>query len=203
MTEEIWRTAPGGLHPWFMKWLENTSDELIYKSAAKAQIMFVRDDLNHLVTAGLRTPNLPYGEQSQLEAELIHGTPKVIGEHYSKSVCLPVYSLERADLGIRFILRCNFYNWKLSVISVKPIEVDWTGLFFTTPPVEPDYTGDPLHSVYFEGFPKEFIFGYYEQNKCRWSAEIHGDQAMWTVIFLIMRSLGAIKPLIWSTRSKT
>jgi hypothetical protein len=47
------------------------------------------------------------------------------------------------------------------------------------------------------------IFGYYESPpvhaRTQWSAEIWGDQPMWTTIFLIMRSLGVVKPSEWHT----
>ena len=89
----------------------------------------------------------------------------------------------------------------MSVISDAPIEADFSRLFHTTPPVEPDYTGDPLHPVYFEGFPRNLIYGYYgKSDKKTWSAEIHGREALWTSIYLIMASLGDLKPLQWHTK---
>jgi len=160
---------------------------MYYKKASGGQIMFARDNLCSLVSAGL-----PYDRERK--------TLTVISTHRSKSVVLPVYNFERPDLGLRFVARENFYNWKLSVISERPIDCDFAGLFKTTPPIQPEYTGDPLSSVYFEGFPEDLVFGYYETNKCRFSAEIGGDQAMWTVLFLIMRSVGAIKARPWHTR---
>jgi hypothetical protein len=127
---------------------------------------------------------------------------RVISTHGSKSVGLPVYELDRPDLGIRLILRDNFYNWKLTVMAGLPIVADFSGLFHTTPPVEPDYTGNPLSACYFEGFPRELVFGYYEpSDKRHWSAEINGgDQALWAVVFLIVKALGAVKPFVWNTR---
>ncbi len=165
----------------------NAPDEgLIYKSGFWNQVIWVRDDLSYLVSCGLKKP---------IEAQ-------VISSHRSKSVRLPVYELTRPDLGLRLILRDNYSNWKLSCITERPLVVDFSGLFRTTPPIEPDYTGDPLHSVYFEGFPKNLVFGYYEpSDKLSWSAEINGgNQVVWAAVFLIMKSLGAVKPLTWHTR---
>src|SRR6185369_7381601 len=100
-----------------------------------------------------------------------------------KSVKLPVYQLSRPDLGLRLILRGNFHDWKLSVISNKPIAADFTGLFRTTPPTHPKYHGNELASCYFEGFPEELVFGYYEpSDKCQWSAAIGGQQALWATV---------------------
>ena len=155
------------------------SEKLAWSRTARDQFNFVRDTLRSV--ASIDAPGF------------------AIGEHHSKSILLPVYLLHHEKA--RFYLRGNFYNWKMSVVSESPIEVDLTGLCHTTPPVEPDYTGDPLNPVYFEGFPPELIFGYYEQNKTTWSAEFHGDFELATAMFLVMRALGEIRPLIWGTRA--
>ena len=108
-------------------------------------------------------------------------------------------SLERKDLGLRFILRNNFHDWKMSVISTEPIRADYGSLFHTTPPTDPKYTGDPLASCYFEGFPDDLIFGYFSKDAKRFSAEIHGRHALWTAIYLTLRDRGAETPLVWRT----
>ena len=187
MYDEV-RRQKTPLQEWFNEQLASTNDELIYKGASGEQIMWVRDELSGLAFAGL-----PY-ERGRVRCW-------VISEHYSKSVRLPVYSIEREDIGLQLVLRGNFYNWKLSCMSRQPIRCDFDGLFYTTPPVEPDYTGDCLHPVYFEGFPPEHIFGYYAPSDGRqWSAEIGGKHALWTTVFLIMKALGQIKPRTWHTR---
>jgi hypothetical protein len=125
----------------------------------------------------------------------------VISTHTSKSIKLPVYCIE-ID-GLKIILRNNFFNWKISVISDKEIIEDFSGLFHMDPPIDPDYTGDPLHHVYFEGFPKDLIFGYYNNSdKNKWSAEIHDDYRLYVTIFLILKSLGYVKDFKWSTRNE-
>lgn len=176
------------------KWISEQliKDEMLWKGAWGRQVEFVRDSLAPLVGSGL--------EYEVYEAMNI---ANVISTHRSKSIVLPVYELSRPDLGIRFILRNNFYNWKLSVLSRSTIEVNFDGLFHTTPPIEPDYTGNPLSHVYFEGFPNDLIFSYYAtSDKKRFSAELSsGDEAMWTTIFLIMKDLGAIKPMKWHTKA--
>jgi hypothetical protein len=176
---------PMDLQEWAMA--HKPDEDLLYKSGYWRQIIWVRDDLCGLVSRGMKGPRIK---------------ARVISTHGSKSVGLPVYELERPDLGIRLILRDNFYNWKLTVMSALPIVADFSGLFHTTPPVEPKYTGNPLSSCYFEGFPEELVFGYYEpSDKRHWSAEINGgDQVLWAVVFLIMKSLGAAKPFRWHTR---
>jgi hypothetical protein len=123
----------------------------------------------------------------------------VISTHRSKSITLPVYNLQHPTLNLQLILRNNFYDWKMSVISQTPIVADFSGLFYTTPPLDPKYTGDSLSPVYFEGFPSDLVFPYYSQTDgTQWSAEISTDQELWTSVFLIMRSLEAVKPLEWA-----
>lgn len=147
-------------------------DEMIWKGAFGSQISFVRR------LTGLMATGLSYKAMD----DITH----VIATHRSKSITLPVYELSRPDLGLRLILRDNFHNWKLSVISERPIDADFSGLFHTTPPVEPAYTGEPLSSVYFEGFPGDLIFGYYNDQqggtRQKWSAEIYGDHSLYTVV---------------------
>lgn len=189
------------LQPWYDTWLkEHRETDLIYAKGSDGpslrQVHFIRDSIGPMVWANVNY----YDRPRAIPRYDCRETATVISEHRSKSVRLPVYSITREDMGLQLTLRDNYYNWKLSVSSKVTIEVDFSGLFFTTPPVEPDYTGDSLHSVYFEGFPRDRIFGYYSDNHCQFSAEIHSDNALWTAIFLMMRSLGVIKAFEWSTR---
>jgi hypothetical protein len=167
-------------------------DEMLWKGGAEGQIAFVRDSLLPVFASGLTFDH--YEDYKKMVT--------VIGSHTSKSIKLPVFQLARPDQDLTIVLRDNFMGWKMSVMSETPIEADFSGLFHTTPPVEPDYTGDPLWHGYFEGFPEDRIFGYYtESDKKKWSAEIQHDEELYTAVFLMMRSLGQVKPLAWSTRS--
>ena len=171
------------------KWINEqiVGDQMLWKGAFGHQVGFVRDCICSLFGHGL-----DYEDREKV--------PDVVATHRSKSIILPVYDLQRPDLGLRLVMRNNFYNWKLSVISEKPIVADFSGLFHTTPPIEPDYTGDPLSSVYFEGFPRDLIFSYYEpSDKKKWSAEIGGDYSLYTTIFLMLRSMGVVRAFEWHT----
>jgi len=179
------REANNKLQEWINA--QTVEDKMLWKGAFGHQMTFIRDRLVPLMGAGLI-----HREKQEIA--------DVISTHRSKSIVLPVVEVTRKDLGLRFTMRENFYNWKLSVLSEKPVESDFTGLFQTTPPIDESYTGDPLADVYFEGFPKDRIFRYYEEDKKKFSAEIWGDQLTWTTVFLIMRSAGAIKPQPWHTR---
>lgn len=175
--------SPVPLHQWATE--HPILDEMLWKKSAYNQMHFIEDDLNPLL-------------QNKLKGDDRTGV-KVISEHRSKSIKLPVYKLQREDLTI--ILRYNFYNWKMSVICSKKIDANFDGLFHTTPPIEPDYTGNELASVYFEGFPKDLCFDYYEStDKKVWSAEISNDQMLWTTVYLILKALEYIEPMKWHTK---
>lgn len=175
--------SPVPLHQWIKE--NQPNDEMLWKNAAGRQMTFVRDNLNPLLQNKLKR-----AERKDIQ---------VISEHRSKSIILPVYVLEREDLKI--ILRYNFYNWKMSVICGKKIDANFDGLFHTTPPIEPDYTGNELASVYFEGFPEDLCFDYYEStDKKVWSAEISNDQMLWTTVYLILKALGYIESMKWRTK---
>ncbi len=178
--------VPVPLQEWFNN--HRVSEEMLGREAAHHQIMFVRDTIVPVFGAGL-----PYEQRENIAT--------VISTHRSKSIELPVYQLKRPDKDLKVVLRNNFHDWKMSVLSDTPIEADFEGLFHTTPPIDPDYTGNPLSHVYFEGFPTGHVFPYYSETEGKqWSAEIQSDEALWASIFLMMRSLGEIKPFSWSTR---
>ncbi len=157
--------------------------DMDWKEPFAQQIVFVRDHLTPLVGTGL-----PF--------EQIGAVANVVSTHESKSIKLPVYDLRRADMGLRLVLRGNFHDWSLSVLSETPITADFSGLFHTRPYV----TGhQELSKHYFEGFPEKLIFGYYEPgDKRRWSAKLREEYQVYTTAFLIMRALGA--PRAQSTR---
>lgn len=166
--------------------------DMLWKEGVGHQIKFVRDTLSQLMSMGL-----------SYEDYVKMGVCTVVSTHRSKSIDLPVYSLHRPDLGLRLILRDNFYNWKMSVISEHPITADLQDVFHCHPPREPDYTGDDLRSVYFEGFPPDLVFGYYgESDYRRWSAQIDSDERVYMTIFLILRALGHTRTLRTHTREE-
>jgi hypothetical protein len=176
------------LQAWFVA--NKPAENLIYGKGLATQVMFVRDELQQLV-----------GQDLKFTAFQKMYIARVISTHTSKSVKLPVYLLQRPDLGLHLILRDNYHDWKLSVISDNPISEDFSGLFHTTPPIEPEYTGNELAPCYFDGFPEGTTFGYYESgDKRQWSAMLGSDYAVYMTVFLIMRALGVVKPKVWHTR---
>lgn len=164
----------------------SVSDEMLWKNSWGVQLRFLRDDLHAIFSYGLG-----YNARGDVAT--------VIGEHRSKSIMLPVVEYHRPDLGLRVIVRNNFHDWKMTVLSDKPLEVDFSGLCHTSFPPDPGYTGNPLAPCYFEGFPRELIRGYYDENHSEFSLEI--GHSISIAAFLVMRAAGGTKPLVWSVRA--
>lgn len=146
----------------------NEPDEnLIYAKGLGDQVCFVRDRLCHLL-------------RSTYE-EWRDNPPLVISTHYSKSVKLPVFQINLEKYGIEMVLRYNFYDWKISVKSDKPLDFDYMGLFNPT---------EEISYLYSEGFPRDKVYGSYEQSHSQFTIEIGSHYDLYTFIFLLKNYLG-------------
>ena len=146
----------------------NEPDEnLIYANGLGNQVCFVRDILCQLL-------------RSTYE-EWRDNPPLVISTHYSKSVKLPVFQINLEKYGIEMVLRYNFYDWKISVKSDKPLDFDYMGLFN---PIE------EFSYLYCEGFPRNKVYGSYEQSHSQFTIQIGSDYDLYTFIFLLKNYLG-------------
>ena len=146
----------------------NEPDEnLIYAKGLGDQVCFVRDRLCQLLRS-------TYEECSD-------NPPLVISTHYSKSVKLPVFQINLEKYGIEMVLRYNFYDWKISVKSDKPLDFDYMGLFNPT---------EEISYLYCEGFPRNKVYGSYEQSHSQFTIEIGSHYDLYTFIFLLKNYLG-------------
>ena len=143
---------------------------LIYAKGLGEQVCFVRDVLCEML--------MPTYE------DFNNNPPMVISTHYSKSVKLPVFQINLEKYGIELVLRYNFYNWKISVKSDKPLDFDFMGIFNPT---------EQWSGVYCEGFPKDKIYGSYEQNHSKFTIEISSRYDLYTFVFLLKNYLGIKK----------
>lgn len=132
--------------------------------------------LNEWVDNNKPDPNLFYAEEFYRQIEGVRKATwclfssaderrtalRVVGTHMSKSVLLPVYSLRTR--GVDVSLRCNFYNYKVSVRSDMSIDgLDDLDLF------------NPLEehaSVYCEGMSE--VYGAYATSHKQFTVEIYG-----------------------------
>jgi hypothetical protein len=100
---------------------------------------------------------------------------KVISDHTSKSVKLPVYFYD-TEVGCKLIARDNFYDFKVSIISEIPVFDNFGNLFSRDVRVS---------SSCCEGFPKNLIFGSYYDNPCTFTIEISNQHDMSILAFLL------------------
>lgn len=166
------------LQVWFQAWLSKEvpcHSTAINKTAAAAQVTFIRDRLSLLV---------PFS------------TTHVIGEHHSKSVRLPVYEINQPSLGVRLVLRNNFYDWNVSVISETPVSAETMRGFVS------DFTGREKERFknaggftkgaswdycFFQGFPEEDQFGPWSLDPRKFSLCITDNYRLYTFVWNLTR----------------
>ena len=150
----------------------NEPDEnLIYGNGLGDQICFVRDIIMR---------NIFYNSiyDAKYDAKMYKNfQPMVINTHMSKSVLLPVMLMDIKEYNIKIVLRYNFHNWKISVISKQNIDCDFKELF--------KEDNEPINSIYCEGFPKDLVFGRYCDNKKQFTIEIYDDYKLYTFMYLL------------------
>lgn len=159
--ERVERTVP--LQEWINANLPSTRGSA--GGAAVEQAIFVRSRL-HPVLA-------PSYHERQTKPVL------VVSEHTSKSVRLPVYLIEAQ--GVRMHMRCNFYDWKVSVAADAAVGDRFFTLFNRS---------DQIESVYCEGFKDEWVYGPYVESHSRFTVSLPTHDTMWTFCFLLAHALG-------------
>lgn len=200
------------LQPWYDAWLaEHERTNLLYVNRNRlgevmlSQVHFVRDEL-----AGLFWADVPYDRRAAAPPRSdTKETAHVIGEHTSKSVRLPVYSLERPDLGLQVVLRDNYHDWNVSIVSETPIEADLRGFELDYARKEdrdryPDgyRAGGSWGYCFFQGFPREVQFGPYRENPRKFSLCVGDNYQVYTLLWLVLRDRrdrrdgrdGSVKP---------
>jgi hypothetical protein len=88
----------------------------------------------------------------------------IIGEHRSKSITLPVVEYSLPD-GASLVIRNNFYDYKISVVSpqVGVPDAILSGLTDQNKKISP---------VYCEGFPEDKVYGSPAENRNRFTIEL-------------------------------
>ena len=193
------------LQGWYDKWLKDPdmANRRYVPTNSRGepslhQLHFVRDFL-----CGMLWADIPYDKrEKETVRDTCNVTAFVIGEHSSKSVNLPVYSLERPDLGLQIVMRDNYHDWNISVMSEKliPAEVlkgfqlDFSESDKKRFEKEPWRPGQSWDYLYFQGFPQEVQFGPYVQNPHKFSICIGGEYSVYTFVWLILREIRGVGP---------
>lgn len=150
--------------------VNNVPDNSAYNEVLKSQVRFVRDRLCELLMS-------TYEEWKDNE-------PLVISTHSFRGVRLPVFQITLEKYGVEMVLRNTFCYWKVSVKSKKPLDLDFMGLF------------NPSENIsYFscDGFPKNKVYGCYDQNHSQFTIELHYDYDLYVFAFLLKNYLGIKK----------
>lgn len=137
-------------------------NEMVYKQGYWDQIMLIRDSINLLFYSNYK--------------EYIDNPVMVINTHTSKSIELPVYELNLKQQGVKIILRNNFYDWKVSVISNREIDVDFMGLF------EED---NNISYLYCEGFKREQVFKSFKEDKTQFTISLPDNFKLYTFMYIL------------------
>lgn len=138
------------------EWISNhkPAENMIYKDAALSQMLFVRDTIPKMLC-----------DTYELY-RTIQDNITVISTHFSKSIELPVYCMKAS--GATYILRNNFHDWKISVNTgvFQRINFKELGIFDTSAEIS---------GVYCEGFKREWVYGSYDKDQNKFTAEINDN----------------------------
>lgn len=158
------------LAAWWRAAADTIPEAMYYRKAAADQVLFVRD----------RLPAVWANSSEEYDAHSDGCATRVVGTHRSKSIELPVYGLEISRLGLRVVLRDNFYDWNLVVDSDRPVVIDPTRLF---PP-------NDLGSCFYQGFPAAWVEATpYAQSQTRFACYLENAYALHTFFHLVARAL--------------
>ena len=94
---------------------------------------------------------------------------------------MPVYQISQKKYAIEIVLRCNLFNWIISIKSDKPLDFDYMGLFNPK---------EVIPEVYCEGIPKDKVYGCYEENHSQFTINVWSKYEVYTFIFLLKKYLG-------------
>jgi len=159
-------------------WLKNNipDDNLIYKNGLYDQTNFVSNFMRQIFLESATEYNIDMEFDKRLKI-MESFEPYVISYHRSKSVVLPVMELDLSRIGVKIVLRNNFYDWCISIESESDIDCDFMGLLTDT-------------KGYFEGFPEDRVYGYYsETNKKNFSLCLNNNYELYTFMFLLKNYL--------------
>jgi hypothetical protein len=134
----------------------NYNDSLIFKKYAYEQIKDINDVF---VLSMLKVPVF------------------VISTHTSKSCKLPVYAMMLKN-GIKIIMRCNFHDWVISIMSPIEISINDNLVFghHQTYDIPPQYC---------EGFKNEWVFKYNTKNFKNTTVYVNDNFKLYTLLYLL------------------
>ena len=168
-----YETIPVDVNAW---WNVNEPDEkLIYKDGLGRQIVFIRDEIYSKLFFDKEYPELKGKYNKETMKAYNAFKPMAISTHMSKSVLLPVMELDLKSVGVKIVLRYNFYNWNVSIESENDIGCDFKDVF----------SDDNYNYCYCEGFPADRKYGMYKDNHKKFTICIDDDYKLFTFMWLL------------------
>lgn len=144
-----------------------------------SQIMFIRDRILPLLVRDVGYEDRKRGDRQCL----------VVSSHNSKSTKLPVYHIKGDDCEVW--MRGNYYDWKVSVRSSRPVE----DVLSLLSPLVSSGKDTAISDVYFEGFADEWIFGAWDDNPREFSIELsYSFEPLWAFMYMLTERLRASRP---------
>lgn len=159
-----------------------------WDGAARRQVEFMRDTVTLLFTGHYNgwAPGIGDGPVDGWPAKGSDPdyTCMVVGEHTSKSVRLPVFSLRSVTRDIEARFRYNFYDWKMSVCSGGDgfrLDDRYGNL------ISRDKSGRPItvSSCYCEGFTDDWVFDPPGTAEA-FTVEVYDAYQVWAVCWLLL-----------------
>jgi len=154
------------------EWIStNIPEEKMYwKNSWRDQVCFVRDDIPSFLTK-------EYNHESYLT---IRENITVISTHVSKSILLPVYCIKAN--GDKFIMRNNFYDWKVSVETNTIHNIDFQKLKIIYD------TSKQVKQYLCEGFKDEWVYKPYDEDKRKYTVEINDNFELRLFFWMIQKA---------------
>jgi len=142
-------------------WIENNKpyDDMLWKEAFWDQIHFVNSNLCALLCGGERLDDdALYKEYKTLV--------RVVSSHTSKSIVCPVYQISWK--GFVFIMRYNFFNWKVTVEAPYSLkDIDFEDIFEIDSEISSCYCegmGENIYSSFLKN-PQQFTIELQDKNE--------------------------------------
>lgn len=138
-------------------------NEMLYKAGYWDQTVFVRDIISDLL----------YSSYEEWKDNPV----MVISTHVSKSITLPVYHIYLKEYNTNIIMRCNFYDWKISIDT--PYKITGIEDFFEEE--------KPISPCYCEGFKVSQVFGMHKNNNKKFTIELPDDRYLVHTFFYVLK----------------
>lgn len=161
----------------YLKWLEEhrPDNNMVYKDAWYE--VYRRIWWNKILPMFSDAWNKP-GRKNLGECnEDMNNVIDIVGRHRSKSMLHPVLRINYH--GTVIVFRYNFYDYNVTVISNKQLNLPMKELFKSRE-----------ETMYHEGFPEEYVIeDRYEDNKSRFMVCIDDHFKFYTFLFLLKRQI--------------